>query len=228
MPRNSTAVPDASLLDSQSGWPVVNNPKKWGKKKGLNLNHPKKGSRIKVEPIRTKRGITAIKQLLADNPRDLALFVLGINTAYRANELLSLTIGQVSHLRVGDTLDIYQTKTKKYRRVVLNAGTVDVLQSWVEQSGLDSSAPLFVSQKGGALTVPTVNNMIKSWCRAAGLPGNYGSHTLRKTWGYWQRKENNTPLPLLMSAFGHSTQQQTLDYLCIQSEEIAELYNYEL
>ena len=228
MPPSLNTVPEELALESHRGWAVVNNPKKWGKKPGRNLNHPKKGSRIRVDPIRTKSGILSIKRLLADKPRDLALFVLGINTAYRANELLSLTIGQVKHLEAGDTLDIFQTKTKKYRRVVLNGATVEVIQNWVNMSGLDSMSPLFVSQKGGALTVPTVNNMIKSWCREVGLPGNYGSHTLRKTWGYWQRKDNNTPLPLLMSAFGHSTQQQTLDYLGIQSEEIAELYHYEL
>ena len=70
--------------------------------------------------------------------------------------------------------------------------------------------------------------MVKTWCQRAGLKGNYASHTLRKTWGYWQRIERNTPIPLLMEAFGHATQQQTLRYLGIQSEEIAAIYELEL
>lgn len=214
----------------QDEWAKMNNPKEWSRNtlnKG-NPNHPKKGQRIKVEPIRSKEAIADIKEMLKDSPRNFALFTLGINTAYRAIELLNLTIADVKHLKAGDTLDIWQSKTSKYRRVILNTSVVDALQNWIEFSDLDSSAPLFVSRKGGSLSVPTLNNLVKKWCKDAGLVGNYGSHTLRKTWGFWQRTENKTPLPLLMTAYGHSTEQQTLDYLCIQSDEISELYHYEL
>lgn len=193
-----------------------------------NPNHPKPGSRIKVEPIRSKAGILQIKRNLSDEPRNLALFTLGINTAYRANELLSLKIKDVKHLRAGDSLDIYQTKTQKYRRVGLNQTVVDALQNWIEVSGLDSSAPLFCSRKGGSLSVPFLNNLVKKWCHDANLSGNYGSHSLRKTWGYWQRVDNNQSVALLMSAYGHTTEKQTLSYLGIQSDEISALYNYEL
>jgi hypothetical protein len=31
-----------------------------------------------------------------------------------------------------------------------------------------------------------------------------------------------------MEAYGHATQKQTLGYLCIQAEEVAELYDLEL
>jgi hypothetical protein len=56
------------------------------------------------------------------------------------------------------------------------------------------------------------------------LSGNYGSHTLRKTWGYHQRTDNDAPVALLMRAYGHASEWQTLEYLCIQPEEIRELY----
>jgi len=46
---------------------------------------------------------------------------------------------------------------------------------------------------------------------------------MRKTWGYWQY-QNGTPIPLLMEAFGHSTQRQTLNYLCIEPDDIQALY----
>ncbi len=51
---------------------------------------------------------------------------------------------------------------------------------------------------------------------------------MRKTWGYQQRVMKNAPIPILMEAFGHSTQAQTLAYLCIQEEEIQDLYGLEL
>jgi len=75
--------------------------------------------------------------------------------------------------------------------------------------------------------VTSVTRLVKEWCQTVGLKGNYGSHTLRKTWGYWQYK-NQTPIPLLMEAFGHANQQQTLAYLGIQTKEISQIYDLEL
>jgi len=46
--------------------------------KGCNPNHPKPGAIIRVEPIRDVRAIGRIKKLLADHPRNHALFVLGM------------------------------------------------------------------------------------------------------------------------------------------------------
>ena len=42
-----------------------------------------------------------------------------------------------------------------------------------------------------------------------------------------QRTEQDTPTPLLMQAFGHASQQQTLAYLWIQEEEIEFVYRSE-
>jgi integrase len=72
--------------------------------------------------------------------------------------------------------------------------------------------------------VGAVNNLLKAWCQEVGLRGNYGSHSLRKTWGYHQRIKGGVSVALLMEAFGHSTEAQTLAYLCIQNNEIQDLY----
>jgi hypothetical protein len=76
--------------------------------------------------------------------------------------------------------------------------------------------------------VPSVHSLVKSWCRAINLKGNFGSHSLRKTWGYHQRVTFGVDIPRLMVCFNHSTQRQTLDYLCIQPEEIKGVYENEL
>lgn len=195
-----------------------------------NPNHPKKGSTIKVEPIRDIKHIERIKCTLADRPRDYCLFVLGINTAYRASELLSITCGHVSKLRPGDILDLRESKTWKYRAVTLNHNAVAAIQVWLAgHPDPADTVPLFLSRTGRALTVSTASNMVKAWCANAGLSGNYGSHTLRKTWGYHQLRQNRVTkpqmvLPILMHAYGHASQEQTLDYLCIQSDEVADLF----
>jgi len=87
--------------------------------------------------------------------------------------------------------------------------------------------PLLLGQRG-PLTVPSVNRLVKGWCREINLKGNYGSHTLRKTWGYHQRVTFGRGLPELMVCFNHSSQRQTLDYLGIQPEEIRSIYLNEL
>ncbi len=159
------------------------------------------------------------------------LFTLGINTAYRAGELLSIRVGQVCNLQVGDALDLKQTKTKRNRMVTLNRPSVEAIRHYLRNDRrimvADDDDYLFYSQKAEVLTVPSVTNMVKGWCASVGLQGNYGSHTMRKTWGFWQYKRGK-PLPLLMEAFGHATQQQTLGYLCLQAQEVAELYDLEL
>ena len=84
---------------------------------------------------------------------------------------------------------------------------------------------MFLSQRGNeSLTTSAVNALVKQWCKEIDLKGNYGSHTLRKTWGYHQHHTFKTPLPLLMDLFNHSSQRQTLDYLCIQPEERKAVY----
>ncbi|NEP19322.1 MAG: tyrosine-type recombinase/integrase [Leptolyngbya sp. SIO4C1] len=195
--------------------------------KGENPHHPPPGSTIKVEPIRDKRAIKRIKKLLGDQPRNLCLFTLGINTAYRASDLLAIQVGQVRHLEAGDTLELKQRKTRKFRAVRINQAAATAIQGYVARCDRADEEPLFMGKRG-PLTVPSVSKLVKGWCRDVGLKGNYGSHTLRKTWGYWQRMERGTAVPLLMEAFGHASQQQTMQYLGIQADEIAEIYELEL
>lgn len=192
-------------------------------------NHPKRGAAIKVEPIRDLESIREIKDNLVTQGkwRDYCLFTIGINTAYRASDLLSLTVGQVKHLNPGDLLEIKEKKTRKYRAVTLNHSAHVALLDWLPRHPMaqNPNAPLFKSyRREEAITVSTLNRLVKHWCRVIGLHGHYGSHTLRKTWGYHQRKVNDASLPLLMTAFGHKTEAQTLEYLFIQDRELQDLY----
>jgi integrase len=194
--------------------------------KGENPHHPQKGASIRVEPIRSKRHIANIKRILANKPRDLCLFTLGINIAFRANELLALKVGQVRYLQVGDTLTIKQRKTGKYRAVVVNANVATALTTYLRQTLLCDADDLFLGLRG-RLTVPTVNRLVKTWCADVGLKGNYGSHSMRKTWGYWQR-QNGADILNLVEAFGHATQRQTMAYLGLQPEDVMKLYELNL
>jgi len=196
-------------------------------KKGENKNHPKKGSRIKVEPIRDLKDIRAIKKLLDGNPMYAALFTLGININLRASDLLRITAGQVRGLKAMDEIELKEQKTGKTRRITLNRACVEGVTRLLASKTFDNNTPIFQGERG-TLTVPSVNRLVKSWCKAINLKGNYGAHTLRKTFGYQQRVRFGVGLPELMVCFNHSTQRQTLDYLCIQPDEVRSVYANEI
>ncbi len=192
-----------------------------------NPNHPKKGSTIKVDPIKKVRDIKAIKKMLHDKPRDLCLFTLGINTNLRASDLLRITAGMVKDLKPEDELTLKEKKTGKHRRITLNKAAIAAIKGLLACRDYEDDDPLFVGQRG-CLSVPSVNRLVKSWCKSINLKGNYGSHTLRKTFGYHQRVTFGVSVPELMVVFNHASQRETLEYLCIQPEEVKSIYLNEL
>ena len=165
--------------------------------------------------------------MLGDDPRNSALFTIGINTNLRASDLLRIKVGQVRDLKPGDEIELKERKTGKPRRITLNKACVQAIQRLLASRPCADEDLLFTGQRG-PLTVPSVHRLVKGWCRAINLRGNYGSHTLRKTFGYHQRVTFGTDIPRLMVVFNHSTQRQTLEYLCIQPEEIRGVYENEL
>lgn len=195
--------------------------------KGQNYNHPVRGSEIRVDPIRDPKDIQAIKRLLADKPRDLCLFVLGINTNLRASDLIRIRSSQVRDLKPMDEISIIEKKTGKLRRISLNKSCIEVIKRLMDSREYQDNEALFIGKRG-PLSVGSVNRLVKGWCKAIKLRGNFGSHTLRKTWGYHQRLTFGASLPELMTCFNHSSQRQTLDYLCIQPEEIRSIYANEI
>lgn len=198
---------------------------------GQNPNQPKKGASIKVEPIRDLAVIEGIKQRLLAKAqyRNYCLFALGINTAWRANELLSLNVDQLRALTYGSVLDLKQSKTDAYRAIMLNECCIEAIQYWLRHYRyVSGQSPLFPSQQFGRLRVPALCNLVKEWCREAGAVWRFGSHTLRKTWGYHQRVTFNEPIALISRAFGHSSEAQTLRYMGLLPQEVTNLYLHEL
>ena len=200
--------------------------------KPRNPNHPKKGDCIRVDPIRDVQDIERIKAMLSGRLRDLLLFTLGINTNLRASDIVALTVGQVRGLKPMEELELRERKTGKMRRISINETVIGAVEAYLATlpGDVTDTAPLFASQRCGGrpLTVPSVNRMVKGWCRTIKLKGNYGSHSLRKTWGYHQRVTFGVDIPSLMVCFNHSTQRQTLDYLCVQPEEVKKVYSHQL
>jgi len=190
-------------------------------KQGGNANHPKKGSRIAVDPIRKLKDIKAISKMTSGNPRDHLLFVMGINNGLRACDLVRVKVGDLRYLKVGDTLTIKESKTGKDNILVVNKTVYKALQAYLDAVRPDDDAYLFASRKGEShLQSQAVSKLVKKWTRAINLKGNYGAHTLRKTWGFIQRTMHGVGFEIICKRYNHSSPAITMRYLGIQDKEV--------
>ena len=186
-----------------------------------NKNHPKKGSRITVSPIRNIKDIKKIKRKLKAKPRDLLLFTLGVNNGLRISDLLNLKVGDVRGLAPGETFQILETKTGKMNVLMVNKESRKVLDSFLNEARPGDEEYLFKSRKGEnkPITKSYVNQKMKVW--TAGMKGNFGTHTMRKTFGFIQRKEFGVGFEILCKRFGHSNPSVTMRYLGIEDKEVS-------
>ena len=189
--------------------------------KGGNANHPKKGARLAVEPIREIKNIKAISKLTQVKPRDHLLFVMGVNNGLRAGDLVKLKVKHLRYLKVGDTLEIKEGKTGKDNILVINKTVYKALQNYLDKVRPDDGAFLFASRKGDShIQSQAVSKLVKGWTEAINLRGNYGAHTLRKTWGYVQRTVHGVGFEIICKRYNHSSPAITMRYLGIQDKEV--------
>ena len=73
---------------------------------------------------------------------------------------------------------------------------------------------------GIPVSVQAVHGLVKKWTHAINLKGNYGTHTLRKTWGYQQRTKYGVGFDVIAKRFNHSDPKTTMTYLGIEDKEV--------
>jgi len=70
--------------------------------------------------------------------------------------------------------------------------------------------------------------MVRSWASAINLKGQYGAHTLRKTWGCEQRVCHGAGFEILCKRYNHSSPAITMGYLGIEDREVCEFLMNEI
>ena len=104
---------------------------------------------------------------------------------------------------------------------MLNKAVHLALHNYLAKAKPADSDFLFSSRKGNkALTIQSVNALVKSWTKSINLKGNYGAHSLRKTWGYIQRTQFGIGFEVLCKRFNHSSPAVTMRYLGIHDSEV--------
>ena len=183
-----------------------------------------------VEAIKNIRDISKIKQFLLgkDNKRDYLLFVLGINVGLRIGDLLSLKVKDVidESGKIKGAVIITEQKTNKKRQFELNKSAREAVNLYLSSTKpLNSGTYLFASRKGNKpLTTRSAHKIIKTTLRELGIKGNYGTHSLRKTFGY-HRYNSGVKVETLQKVFNHSSSTVTLSYIGIDREVICDAYN---
>lgn len=179
-----------------------------------------------VEPIRSQRKILAIKQNLkeAGNPRNYLLFVAGVNLALRISDLLSLKVKDILDKQgnIKEFIFLKEKKTKRQVKIKLNNTVKEALNYYLSEARVtDPEQYLFKSQRGDRpLDRIRAWGLIQKWTKEVGLNGErYGTHTLRKTWGYQARKQG-VSIEKINEKLGHKSVIVTKRYIGITQEEI--------
>jgi integrase len=150
---------------------------------------------------------------------------MGINTALRISDLLSLTLSGLTDIsgKILEEISMKEQKTGKTRSFPLNRVIRENLAEWLPHLEPSPNASLFPSQKGGkAITRWHARRILAAAGEAVGLK-NIGTHSLRKTFGYhaFMRWKN---IELVQKLLGHSSPAITLRYIGITREEMNAVY----
>lgn len=174
-----------------------------------------------VEPIRSKKQINSIKCYLKNsNLRDYLLFVLGINSGLRISDLLLLTIDDV---KGKNRIVLREKKTGKFKDFPLSDTCKKAIQEYLVAIQY-SSGWLFKSKKGDRpITRIQAYRIINKAARTVGINDAIGTHTLRKTFGYWAYK-NGVDITRVQKLLNHSAPSITLAYIGITKEELDAVY----
>lgn len=168
-----------------------------------------------VQAIRSKADLEKMRWALGRfcSPRDLMLFNLGLATGLRCGDLLRLKVKDVKNKK---EVKVFEGKTKKQRLIYLHS-IYEELNEYIKNYCYGTW--LFPSRKGDKpIMVSHAWRQLQKACRMAEID-HIGTHTMRKTFGYWHYKQFKDVAQLQM-IFNHSHPQITLNYIGITEEEI--------
>jgi integrase len=177
-----------------------------------------------IQPIKSKKKIKAMLALLKGGDktgRNAMLFRLGINSALRISDLLSLRFDDVfcsPEYRFREYIHVTDQKTGKKTNFKPSEEVRAALKSYAKKNKLKKGDWLFFSLKNKRKALDRTNawRMLKKNANTVGIQ-NVGTHSLRKTFGFHYYQATHD-IALLMQLFNHSSQHITLRYIGLEQE----------
>lgn len=185
---------------------------------------------VSVNAIKSKKQIEKMKKVLSVNERNYCLFILGINTGLRISDLLSLKFYNILEKnKIKDSIRIKEKKTKKTNNIQLNSNAKKALNLLIkyykDKNIFLEDLYLFHSREGDNKPISRVHawQILNEAAKKSKIKGQIGTHTLRKTFGYWAYKQG-IDITLLQAIFNHSYPAITLNYIGITGDDINNVY----
>lgn len=187
-----------------------------------------------AEPIRSNADLKRLANyfLVRKRFRDYCLLVLGVCSALRISDLLSLRWEDVwdeNRDRAKKHVYIVEQKTGKSKTFALNPKAEEALRTWrlhMKSEGGYSGVYIFEGRQrtGKPITRKCAWEVIKKAARDLGIDGVISPHSLRKTFGYHGWADNNVNPAILMDIYNHSSFEVTRRYLGIQQDDLDNTY----
>ena len=157
--------------------------------------------------------------------RNYALVQLMLQAGLRVGEVATLRTADITVSDRSGMVRIRHGKGLKAREIPLNATARRALRQYQEErqgSGLDKDAALFVSSRGTALPVRTIQAVITSLARRARLKrAAVSAHTLRHAFALGYLRDNPGKLVELASLLGHDSLDTTAIYTRPSRDDLA-------
>lgn len=168
-----------------------------------------------VQPIRDYEQLEALKRVLrARNERDYVLLMMGLYTALRISDILRVRVEDIKK----DYISIREQKTSKFRRIFLNHDLKKALLSYI--SDKEPYEFLIRSREGTNKPISRARayDILRDAAQEVGID-SVGTHSLRKTFGYWAYKDTKD-VAALQKLFNHSSPEETLRYIGIEQDNV--------
>ena len=184
-----------------------------------------------VEAVKTAEQRQQVEAHLADQGAIYAdIWKVGVNTALRISDLLSLTMEDVRTLDTENpALNIIEQKTGKPRKIVVNQTALTVMQRrlhehpndvWLFQSEAANrdrrAAPKPINRR-------SVSRVFEKVGQRVAPKVVLGTHSMRKTRGYAMHKAGRS-IESIAKVLNHSSPAVTMRYIGLVQQDIDESY----
>lgn len=188
-----------------------------------------------AQPIKKTKDLEKFKRYYKEikpNHRNELLIILGLNTALRISDILTLKWKYIYDFERKDYKNhiiITEQKTGKMSQIYINSNVLNALKDYkeyLEQRNqiIDSNTYLFNhSNKNVPITRSQAFRIVKEAADYYSISGIISCHSLRKTFGYHAWKQGVSPA-LLVTIFNHSSFNITKRYLGIEQDDKDQIF----